>query len=273
MGTLSFPSVVSIENNLSCNGHCSFCIRKHITRKKGVMSIELAQIIANQLTKDTVVILNSWNEPTITNNFEQFLKIFDKQQIMFYTNGSLLHRKSCVTGNSLIEDIAESKAIKAIYISFNGGNKDSYEKVMGIDYNNSFYNAMYLFDAVELKIPIFITANVVEDNKASMKYLYKLFPYAGRIETHIPWDVRGLRGRQQPIDKVKYCNRLDYYLSVAWDGKVQSCCNSVNNEVVFGDLNIQTIEEVWNGKKAQEFRELHTTKKRSEIPLCERCIG
>jgi len=272
MSTLSLPSIVSIENNLSCNGKCSFCIRHFITRKKGLMDSKLARKIADQLTKDTVVILNSWNEPTITNNFEQFLKIFDKQQIMFYTNGSYLHRKSCVTGNGLIDDIAESKAIKEIYISFNGGDKYGYERTMGLDWNYTISGILTLFDKCP-NIPIHITANITEENKVYIDHIHKLFPKATSIEKHQPWDVRGFQGKQQLVNKIKYCNRLDYYLSICWDGKVNSCCNDIQGEVILGDLNTQTIEEVWNGDDAQWFRELHRTLKRSEIKLCARCIG
>ena len=41
-------------------------------------------------------------------------------------------------------------------------------------------------------------------------------------------------------------------ISIKRDGKVRVCCY---NTKILGDLNIQTLEEIWNGAEYQELRE------------------
>lgn len=264
---LGFPSIVSIESNLHCNGMCRFCIRDKITRERGVMSLDIAEKIASQLNSETQVIINSWNEPLMNTNFELLLAIFNYSKIMFYTNGSLLHRRN------IFDAIDECEAINAIYVSFNGGDEQGYEATMGIPFKKTKENVEKLFRIVDGRFPINITANMTDENRNGINKIREMFPDAANIDIHYPWDVRGFRGKQQPIEKIKPCERLNYYMAVAWDGTVQACCNMINNEIVFGHVKDSTLKEIWLSDAAKHFRAGHERLKRSEISVCARCRG
>lgn len=267
MSQLEFPSIISIENNLHCNGKCKFCIRDKITRPKGIMSLDLARRIAEQLTSDTQVIINSWNEPLMTGNFEEMLDIFSSSDIMFYTNGSLLHKRN------IFKAIDKCKAINAIYISFNGGDIQGYEDTMGLDFEQTRENVIKLFERVGHRIPIHITANMTDENRPNLNRIRDLFPIAASFDMHYPWDVRGFRGQQHIIRDIIPCLRLEYYMTIAWNGVVQACCNMINNEIDFGNAAYTSIKDIWHSEPARFFREKHKTLKRSEIQTCARCRG
>lgn len=265
---LDFPSVISIENNLLCNSYCDFCIRKFITRQKEIFDPYLAMKIATQIPSYALVILNAWNEPTMTDNFENLLDIFAPVcTIRFYTNGSLLHKRNIM--DKIVEHV---NAMEGIYISFNGGDKESYEKTMGLNFDRTRSNIDYLFYECP-NIPIHIVSNITKENKEHIDKVKSLFPQAKSFQIEYPWDVRGFRGTQKPIEKIQYCTRLNYYASLTVDGTVQACCNMIQNEVIFGNIKEKSIQDIWLGKEAQEFRRKHKYLKRSEIPTCSRCIG
>ena len=43
------------------------------------------------------------------------------------------------------------------------------------------------------------------------------------------------------------------------DGNVVPCTQISNNELVLGNINENTLEEIWNSKKYKEFRKMHIT--------------
>ena len=49
------------------------------------------------------------------------------------------------------------------------------------------------------------------------------------------------------------------------DGNVVPCTQVSNNELVMGNVNENTLEEIWNGEKYKKFREMHVTGKFAKI--------
>ena len=43
------------------------------------------------------------------------------------------------------------------------------------------------------------------------------------------------------------------------DGNVVPCTQISNNELVLGNVNNNTLEEIWNSKEYEEFRKMHVT--------------
>jgi radical SAM protein with 4Fe4S-binding SPASM domain len=57
---------------------------------------------------------------------------------------------------------------------------------------------------------------------------------------------------------------------VLWDGRVVPCCRDDDARLVLGDLNRQTLGEIWNGPAAHALRELH---RRGDAPAGHLCTG
>ena len=57
----------------------------------------------------------------------------------------------------------------------------------------------------------------------------------------------------------QYCEYPWLSLSVMADGNVVPCTQISNSELVLGNINESTLEEIWNGKKYKELREMHVT--------------
>ncbi|MFO0576719.1 MAG: SPASM domain-containing protein [Polyangia bacterium] len=57
---------------------------------------------------------------------------------------------------------------------------------------------------------------------------------------------------------------------VLWDGRVVPCCRDDDGRLILGDLNRQTLEEIWHGPVARELRRRH---RRNELPKGHLCSG
>jgi radical SAM protein with 4Fe4S-binding SPASM domain len=55
------------------------------------------------------------------------------------------------------------------------------------------------------------------------------------------------------------------------DGKAVPCCDDWNEEFVVGDLNTQTLDEIWHGPKMADVRKKHIARAGHDISLCAKC--
>ena len=61
-------------------------------------------------------------------------------------------------------------------------------------------------------------------------------------------------------------------MTIGADGLVMKCANDEENKEVVGDVNNQSVYEIWHGEKLREMREMHKLDKgfmNSEV--CKRC--
>lgn len=67
------------------------------------------------------------------------------------------------------------------------------------------------------------------------------------------------------------CQRAVGQIYVMYDGRVTMCCLDPTGKTIFGDLNKQTIKEVYNSDYYTMFRSLHSTDKAAVFKACKNC--
>ena len=60
-------------------------------------------------------------------------------------------------------------------------------------------------------------------------------------------------------------------MTVYDDGRVFPCCSDYDDGLQIGDLNNQTVEEVWNSKELNDIRKKHFDGKFYELDACAKC--
>ena len=90
-----------------------------------------------------------------------------------------------------------------------------------------------------------------------------------------PDAIRSSRAGNSPNSKVsasieELCRLPLVEMIVRPDGKISLCCNDALGQMTLGDLNTETIEEVWYGEKYAKIRDL-AMKGREKISLCQYC--
>ena len=70
----------------------------------------------------------------------------------------------------------------------------------------------------------------------------------------------------------QYCEYPWTSLTVMAEGNVVPCTQISNNEIVLGNVNNESLEDIWNGKNYKEFREMHISGKFPKNHKCkEKC--
>jgi len=75
----------------------------------------------------------------------------------------------------------------------------------------------------------------------------------------------------RPLYTVEGCYRALGSIYVTCEGKVTACCLDPFGKMTFGDLNKQSLRDVYNGDKYVEFRRLHSENRANEVDICRFC--
>ena len=70
---------------------------------------------------------------------------------------------------------------------------------------------------------------------------------------------------------LKPCPKILSEMFFFTDGRAVLCCWDVEGRVVIGDVNLNTVLDIWNGPVAGNYRELLSRGERKKIWLCSRC--
>ena len=88
-------------------------------------------------------------------------------------------------------------------------------------------------------------------------------------------EIKDLYKRQPNKAKLRkaLCTRVLSLIFIAWDGRVSLCCSDFNMENVVGDLNRQTMEEIWNSRELETYRQILAQNEKHRIKICSECYS
>lgn len=191
-----------------------------------------------------------------------------------YTNGSQL---TLERGLRLA-----ATGISVIYVSINGVSKEARQQIMGLDdYDTVATETRKLID--ELKrigsstrviVKAVMSKDLMEnaDQEKFMELWGGPWEQGGNAFRHLEGNWAGVMYPVR-VKPTKACARALNEIMVLSDGRVSLCCFDGEGEVVFGDLNTQTIREVFAGEKALAYRQAHVEGRRQELKLCATCTA
>lgn len=233
-------SVVEIEINSNCNMSCSYCPNGYDERvEKGQMSFESFSLIIDQLKSinfEGKVSYHFYNEPLLHKDLDKFV-LYTKKQLKnvvidLYTNGTMLTQEK-------FETLIES-----------GVDKFTITKHEGI--SNS-----YIFDKTYSKLS--------EDQKKRVKYL-----------GHEDLELSNRGGLLENIEN-KYPKGLPcfiplYHVVITLRGNVLPCYDDFYQTLTMGNVFDNSLSEIWNSEKYQEFRSrLRKKNGRMTEKVCSKC--
>jgi radical SAM protein with 4Fe4S-binding SPASM domain len=91
--------------------------------------------------------------------------------------------------------------------------------------------------------------------------------YTDKIAFHVDFDYEN-RFKKDPSF---VCYRLWHRLLIMADGTVPMCNSDFLKDEIIGDVNVETIREIWNGEKLKRVRELNVKKDRLKLKPCRSC--
>jgi len=293
-----WPLNVQLQTASACNARCLICPYSSSWHKQnpGMMDAKLLEKILADLEQYHLgkLCIYLQNEPLcdkrwldIARDAIKRLK-FDRFEIS--TNASLLKPKSADILCSLLKDIPHE-----VWISFQGADRESYERIMGLELDQTLNNMEYFLKlAAREELTVRVHGFGIPrhaSGKATILFnheQYNAFLNRFADERGIPrFPVRFLQYHDRAghltdpafnsyihRDSLKdfYCPRLDTWLHVLYTGEPIVCCNDYHREAVLGDLRSQTIREYFRSQKYRTFRDMALGLLPSEADfICKRC--
>lgn len=268
-----FPYEFYIELTNHCNLNCTMCARPEMTRALGVMSMELwTKIIDEIAEKQPFAFIHYYGigESMVD------VSVFDKLDYavskglhngLLFTNGQLL------THNDNYKRLGEI-GISNIGVDLDGFTPETYAKVRvggdfvkvkeGIEKLYAHVRANNLRTRVEIAFQVVSGINeqdlgpfVAWCNANGYEYkLVTMHDWAGLRDDVGKTQVAGLTDMHHSV-RTNPCPFLWNGLTISWDGKVAVCFHDADHRETFGDLNHESVEQVWVGA--------HRAKRRAHV--------
>lgn len=267
------PNFVQVESSTACDAKCLFCARPKMQRRGGSMPDALFDSILGQVSElgHTHIGLFLNGEPMVFPRLFDWLDKLRKSRIKthIFTNGHALDEEKAK------RIVRYWDVIDTVVFSLGGKDEASYKEIMGLDYETVRQNVecfVGLNDgrlATYAHIPLFSrTAAFLDEwqrvwGRILTASATSMFNWAGLVRDEMELSEGGTLKRQP-------CRRLSH-LTVLWDGRVALCCMDVEGRGFGGDLNTQTIRQVYSGPVLARYRSLHEQGRYTELELCAPC--
>ncbi|MCM1251870.1 MAG: radical SAM protein [Clostridium sp.] len=288
---INTPFVCHVEVTNVCNFRCEFCASvdnpaiKNV--KKGFMEYSLFCKIVDDLCEFDgrlkQMVFHLLGEPLMHPQIVDMIVYAKKknvsQKLIMYTNGDRLtpevSRMICDAG------------IDYIQFSIEHINSEGYEKITRtkVDYDKLLANIGYL--CAYKSSECFVSAKILDCGltEADKTKFYSDFEKI-TDECHIevpmqvlPESVRDTTfGNGQHTTNDGYalnykdvCTPPFYLLGIACDGLVSPCECDWSKSICIGDVNKQSLKQIWNGENRKNFLKMQLAKQRSVSPICGKC--
>ena len=244
---------LSIEVSSICNFNCTFCIphrkgSKIINPRPPFMDFKLFTRIVSQYSSGFGIVSPQFQgEPLMHPQFLQICWYLEEMRVpfRFNTNGQLLtHRLS--------NELSKMKHLLGITFSIDGITRETFEKIrIGSNFHKVMENVRY---AIEVGIPCGVNFVICEDNQLELPSVVKYFlnTYRVRVTASIVTDDEGMPNGYfwKPEERLP-C--LPDSAIVLTNGDVIPCCRDHKYEWVMGNLERQSLSEVWLDERYRSF--------------------
>lgn len=279
-----FPRTIQIQTFTGCNADCIFCPygETYTTQPKGKMPLELFHRIIDEAAQHRVRRISPYlmNEPLMDRD------LFDKIR---YINETIQDCKVVITTNGhfltppVVDQIlAMGNGIHKVYVSFQGIDKDAYEKTMrgNMDFDRTMKNVHHFIETQKSRgltrpqLWITMVDTAVIDAKQAVAYWQSL----GVASKYTTLENRGGNikdaetfSHSRAMTYFSTCTRLFKQAYIMFNGDLVLCCVDYSREQVLGNIVNSSIAEVWNGPVATDIRKRYLGHQFETLALCGNC--
>ena len=248
---------INVELTSRCNKKCWICGRRKVDKEYpelainyGDMDFDLVAKIAEQLPPNIVVQFHKDGEALLYPRFKEAVSLFKKQIKNIVTNGKLIVEKA--------DEIIDNLDTMSISIFENDEESEEQlgliRKFLVLKADRKPYTSLRLIGNVDpsryKELGLLMIKRVLHAQMGSFNYQKK----------------------DPTIPEIGICWDFLHHLCVSREGKVSICVRFDSNGLgVIGNLNKDSLEEIWNSKKRMEWLEYHKQGKRGNVPLCSAC--
>jgi pyruvate-formate lyase-activating enzyme len=278
---LPLPSQILIENTNCCNARCVMCPRETLTRERGFMAFDLFEKIIREIAsarRTPVVHLHGFGEPLLDESLPERIML---------AKSCGIRRTYLVTNASLLFPEMSRRIVNAgldtMKVSFYGTDEESYQAAMKrLDFGAAVHNIKEFVkirkDLGKTTPRLILQYLPQEANHAKVKEFHSLWRSVldKRAGDRLTCSTLHNYGGGRVYNRIgKRIVSVCFYpwtaLSVLWDGRAVTCCMDYDGVQGVGDLNSQTVKEIWNGPELSAIRSDFGKMDYSGYPTCLCC--
>lgn len=247
-------------------------------RKVGPMDFDLFKKIVDEAVALDVqeLYLNGYGEISVLKNYQEYISYIRQKsrsiKINVNTNGMRM--------NEEMSSFYVASGVNSVNVTIDGATAATFESIrrhLKLDVvENNVKKLIQIRDEARKKYPL-VMVNMIgmpQNMHEAEMFLAKWKAVADRAL------ISGLLSRIGSVgfanidnphwDKTP-CFLLWSQMPVLSDGTVAMCCDDWDGRAPQGNLNTQTIKEIWTSKKRQGLRRVHLSGTAAKIPLCANC--
>ncbi|EAI3906342.1 radical SAM protein [Campylobacter lari] len=282
-----FPLFVRFENQFKCNARCIMCVHGHADlrddyRYKGYLSFNTFKKLVDECDEHQCpsIGVSQTNEPLLDPDIiERLQYVSSKKNIIdihFNTNASLL-----------TEDMSKKLLdtnITRMNFSIDAYTEETYNKIrLGLNFKNvlqNIENFINLKEKMNIKLPIIRVSFLLQEvNKHELedfkRYWVDKADYVS-IQRYVPIspfdDDRSLAISESPISGKQRCSYPFESLFIHGDGLVVPCASHRAKHIAVGNINNNSIYQIWHSDKMNELRLAHKNGCLKSTKLCDTCL-
>jgi len=289
-GEESLPISVSVQTISACNASCVFCPYTYISKTvpQGKMPWETYKKIVDECTSFKKLTNFSpllQNEPLLDKDIGRAIAYFKEKErnnrtsVQISTNGYFITK-------DIIRSLVNS-GLDILVISLNALNEDTYEKLFpGFKFKKIMNNIEELLSLDLGKMKFIVRFLVTSENELEVKEAVKYWHKRGVMTEVITLlhnragaiDIGHLKPKRQvrvqPLRKMFYRTWFNIFTTccvvpfrqmyILFNGDVLLC-------VILGNVNRNSIRDIWNGPIAQQIRKKILQRKYEDVPPCSGC--
>ena len=291
-----FPGTLQIQTRSGCNSHCLLCPQDTIskmfpeeTMDRGLFDRIAIEAASDPRLKALALVLQ--NEPLRDADLAdkvRFFQAINRTNVIVFvvTNGTLLVPER-------VHELLDA-GLDMMHISVNGYEREDFEAInRGRDFGVFTANLDYLLRQdlakLGLHLSFIMNAKYADQLRAAVQryramglkvHIHGISNRGGLVDEQLMKEYRytssaeSLRNRLlKPIVKrlLPCCPYPFFQCSVLASGKVLVCTHDWSRKTIVGDLNTQSIREVWNGQALTDIRRLFLKGRMRDVPACANC--
>lgn len=275
---MNFPELISIEVSSLCNLRCTHCppqmeqYKDHV-RDHSNIDFNLFNKLMDEIDQhgQRQIALHKDGEPLLHPNIIEILSRVNKythHNVYLTTNGHLL-------GDDIIHSILQNK-IDVINISLGAASKEFYYKVRGRGFDKVIANIKNLLTSINKsnwKPKVIIQIINLKEYEEMNEEIIAFKKYWNNYDVEISvWDKLTWSTFETINFSYRYpCYSLWNSFNINSNGMVTACCMDWKQDLIIGNSDNKSIEEVWKDKALFKLREKHVRGQEESIDACIKC--
>jgi len=257
------PEIYQVEVTNDCMFNCEFCVRKQMPRPITYMEKNLAQLIAeNYLGGSYFVEFQMAGEPLLHPDLGEIISYFKGKVLTgLSTNGYLIHKQL-------------PALMQLDYLTISIDSLTDYNKVRkGGDFYKLIDNLNLFFKLKGNKERPYVDLQIIEfpgweNELKTLTHLCKQNEWDASVRTVVDCFLT-YDGYHYQEQNNEVCLNPFMSVSIQADGDVTACCFSFGKDIVLGNIAVESLEQIWEGREAAKLRFEHRSGQHR--PICQKC--